>query len=55
MQSYLLLLYDGDSMGNLLSSRTFIEGNNVSGFSMGYLGRGEAVDETDETTSCEAL
>jgi hypothetical protein len=55
MHSYLLRLYGGDSMGNLLSSRTFTEGNIVSGFSMGYLGRGEAVKETDETPSCDAL
>ena len=31
-------------------SRTFIEGNTVNGFCIGYLGRREAVKETDETT-----
>ena len=42
-------------MGNLLSSRTFTEGNNVSGFCSGYLDRGEAVKESDETPSFETL
>jgi hypothetical protein len=42
-------------MGNLLSSRTFTEGNNVSGFCMGYFGRGEAINEIDETPLCDAV